>query len=122
MIKFKKFISVLVALAVAATVVAPSSSFASTVTSTRYEVRSKDYTNFEGGGGSIDLGAFYNRFGRTPLSGQGGRYNGPRGMYVVRDVAVNTNRGPHGGSYWKLFNRSGRQIGTYDKYGAYLRP
>ncbi|HEM4130058.1 TPA: hypothetical protein U1W61_001791 [Streptococcus suis] len=90
---------------------------------TPIETRSIHNSNLEGGGrlSHINLSGFSNRFG-TAASGRAGTYFGPRGTYVVRDWSVNSGNGPHGGSYWKLFNRNGKQLGTYDKYGNFLRP
>lgn len=90
---------------------------------TPIETRSKQNSNLEDGGdlSYINLSAYTNRFG-TAASGRSGKYNGPRGTYVIRDWSVNSGVGSHGGSYWKLYNRSGQRIGTYDKYGNYLRP
>ena len=90
---------------------------------TPIETRSKQNSNLEGGGdlSYINLSAYTNRFG-TAASGRAGKYTGPRGTYVTRDWSVNSGVGLHGGSYWKLYNRSCQRIGTYDKYGNYLRP
>ncbi|HEP1824710.1 TPA: hypothetical protein VB895_002262 [Streptococcus suis] len=90
---------------------------------TPVETKSKHFSNLEGGGdlSYINLSGYSNRFG-TAASGRSGTYFGPRGTYVTRDWSVNSGGGSHGGSYWKLFNRNGQRIGTYDKYGNYLRP
>ena len=90
---------------------------------TPIETRSKQNSNLEGGGdlSYINLSAYTNRFG-TAASGRAGKYTGPIGTYVTRDWSVNSGVGSHGGSYWKLFNRNGQRIGTYDNYGNFLRP
>ncbi|HFI0238005.1 TPA: hypothetical protein ACGO6G_000135 [Streptococcus suis] len=90
---------------------------------TPIETSSIHNSNLEGGGrlSHINLSGFSNRFG-TAASGRSGTFYGPRGTYVVRDWAVNSGNRPHGGSYWKLYNRNGQRIGTYSRYGYYLRP
>ncbi|WP_105108151.1 hypothetical protein [Streptococcus suis] len=90
---------------------------------TPVETKSKHFSNLEGGGdlSYINLSGYSNRFG-TAASGRAGTYYGPRGTYLIRDYGVNSGAGGHGGSYWKLYNRSGQRIGTYSRYGYYLRP
>ncbi|HFI2446557.1 TPA: hypothetical protein ACGO8L_000455 [Streptococcus suis] len=90
---------------------------------TPIETRSIHDSNLEGGGRLtyINLSGFSNRFG-TAASGRAGTYYGARGTYLIRDYGVNSGADGHGGSYWKLYNRSGQRIGTYSRYGYYLRP
>ncbi|HEP1802792.1 TPA: hypothetical protein VB840_000206 [Streptococcus suis] len=90
---------------------------------TPVETKSKHFSNLEGGGdlSYINLSGYSNRFG-TAASGRAGTYYGARGTYLIRDYGVNSGSGGHGGSYWKLYNRNGQRIGTYSRYGYYLRP
>lgn len=111
-------------LAVLITVVPPMASVqAASWIETPIETKSKQSSNLEGGGGLsyINLSGYSNRFG-TAASGRAGTYYGARGTYLIRDYGVNSGVGGHGGSYWKLYNRNGQRIGTYSRYGYYLRP
>jgi hypothetical protein len=83
---------------------------------------SPDDNMLDGGGlSSINLSSFRNKYGVYADSFRPGTYY-YNGMTLIRDRGVNSGNGTHGGSYWKLFNRNGTRIGTYDMYGNYLRP
>lgn len=75
----------------------------------------------EGGGRSLPLAAFVNKKGGSALGGGAGDFY-YKGYRLSRDRAVNSGNGPHGDSYWKLFNKQNNRIGTYDRQGKYLRP
>ncbi|MBS4750176.1 hypothetical protein KG091_03670 [Carnobacteriaceae bacterium zg-ZUI78] len=77
----------------------------------------------EGGGSgtSLNLFRFVNKYGVSAASGRAGTYTS--GSYtLIRDRAVNSGSGTHGGSYWKLYDRYGKRVGTFDRDGIWLRP
>lgn len=90
----------------------------------RIETRSKHNINVVGEGWtpSVNLSSYANKHGIAATSGRTGIFFGPRGIYMVRDYGVGSYSGTYGGSYWELFNRNGQWLGTYDKWGNYLRP
>lgn len=73
----------------------------------------------DGGGGFAD------KWGQPPSSGASGPFfwtkGDPRGMTLYKDRAINSGGGPHGGSYYKLYNRKGQRIGTYNIDGVRVR-
>jgi hypothetical protein len=70
-------------------------------------------SNFEKGD-YIDLKRFTNRFEKTKLK------DPETGQYIQQDNAVNSGI-THGGSYWKLYSRDKKRIGTLAKDGKFLR-
>ncbi|HFI0601816.1 TPA: hypothetical protein ACGO9Z_000248 [Streptococcus suis] len=118
---FKTF-AIVMALVSLFTTVTPVS--ATIQSESKIETRSKHTSNKDGGNGpaSINLYSYVNAYRVTAASGNAGRFNGPRGTYVVRDWGVNSSSGTHGGSYWKLFDRNGTRLGTYNRNGVKLRP
>ncbi len=102
--------------------VAPSSTIVRT--ESRIEFRSKHQATRDGGTepSYIDLSLFTNKYGKTPFQTNTGPFSDPRKDSSQKDYAVNTYHGTHGGSHWKLYNKKGNPVGTYDKTGVYMRP
>lgn len=78
------------------------------------------------GTGSLNLGSFVSKNGMTTAlsGGRGPFFNG--GYELVRDRAVTMGGDGkyvtgHGGSFWKLYDRSGMRLGTYTFEGIRLR-
>ncbi|BDD39954.1 hypothetical protein [Streptococcus ruminantium] len=122
----KKLSYIIAALLTLMSIAGPVTEVANADSNSSIEFSLRHNANFEGGGAPsyINLSLYSNKFG-TAVSGRSGTYHGPRGSYIVRDHAVHSGKGPHGGSYWKLFKRIGnkstpKRVGTYDKYGNYI--
>lgn len=43
------------------------------------------------------------------------------GQYIEKDRGINTGSGPHGGSYWKLYDKQEKFLGTVTEDGKFLR-
>lgn len=83
------------------------------------------FVNIEDSGGTtfrqLQLSLFTNYRGETASTLKAGDYY-YKGWKLSRHRAINSGAGTHGGSYWKLFDRHQKRIGTYDKHGREIRP
>jgi hypothetical protein len=71
-------------------------------------------TNYEKGD-DVGIERFTIRFEKN-------KFRDPKtGQYIQKDKAVNSGAGSHGGSEWKLFDKSKKQIGTISSDGKWLR-
>ncbi len=101
--------------------VAPSSTIVRTESRIEFHLKHQA-THDRGTAPYIGLSLFTNKYGKTPFQTNTGPFSSPRKDSSQKDYAVNTYHGTHGGSHWKLYNKKGNPVGTYDKTGVYMRP
>ena len=65
-------------------------------------------------GDHMDMSRFSNRV--KQLNDSSKRVDPKNGEYIVKDTAG------HGGSYWKLCNKSGKRVASFTKEGKFLKP
>jgi hypothetical protein len=74
-------------------------------------------SNFEKGD-KIDVSRFSSRVSQS--SGPAKLEDPKSGEYLVKDLAAGSGK-EHGGSYWKLFSKSGERVATFTQEGVFLR-